>query len=49
MKSERMARQDLRFDASLGADENDLMTCIRRYTRQRQRGHEMAAGAAAGD
>ena len=49
MKPERMTREDLRFNASLGADERDIVSGFGRDLRQYQGRHEVATGAAAGD
>jgi hypothetical protein len=49
MKPKRMPRQDSRFDAALGADENDFVTEISGDAGERERRHEMAASAAACD
>src|SRR5260370_37368473 len=40
MKSERMAREDLCFDAALGADERDLVSGFGGNLRQYQGRHE---------
>jgi len=47
MKSEWMARQDLRFDASLGADERDLVSGFGRDLRQYQGRHEVPSSTSA--
>src|SRR5258705_4767061 len=49
MKPKGMSRQDSRFDAALGADEDDVVTEIGDDAGERKGGHEMAASAAACD
>ncbi len=44
-----MVREDLRFDATLRTDENDVVPEISSDARERKRGHEVSAGTAAGD
>ena len=49
MKMEWIARENLRFDAALGADERDIVSGCGRDLRQYQGRHEVATGAAAGN
>ena len=49
MKSEWMARQDLRFNASLGSHQYNFVSLIGSDLSQGERRHQVAAGAAAGD
>jgi len=44
-----MVREDLRFDATLGSHQDNVVSLSSRDVRERERGHEVAAGAAAGD
>jgi len=44
-----MAWQNLRFDAALGSDQYNLVSLIGSHAREGERGHEVAAGAAARD
>jgi hypothetical protein len=49
MKPKGMSRQDSRFDAALGPDEDDVVPEIGGDAGERKGGHEMAASAAACD
>ncbi len=49
MKSKWMVREDLRFDATLGSHQDNVVSLSSRDVRERERGHEVAAGAAAGN
>ena len=45
MKMEWIARENLRFDASLGTDERDIVSGFGRDLRQYQGRHEVTTGA----
>ncbi len=49
--AERMARQHLRLDAPLRADQHglDIGSRLTQRLRECERGHEMAAGATSGE
>ena len=44
-----MMREDLRFDAALGADERYLMSGVGRDSRQRQGGHQVPSSTSSGN
>jgi len=49
MKWEWMARQDLRFDPALCSYQHNVVALIGCHAGEGERGHKVAAGAAAGD
>ena len=49
MKSKRMVREDLGFDAALGSYQHNFVALIGCHSSEGKGGHEVATGAAAGD
>ncbi len=49
MKSKWMVRQDLRFDATLGSYQHNVVALIGCHSGEGESRHQVAAGAAAGD